>query len=133
MKKLLIIFFLILLLFGVLVVINNYSDDYNLLEDNAISVNELEQTLSSSDEDFFVYFHQTDCIYCKNTTPIINTIIDEMKIDIKVVNLQEEPIGWDKFLIDGTPTIIHYQSGEEFSRIYGQQTEGILRNFFKNN
>lgn len=149
MKKLLIILPLILLFFTIVFVIDNSNSEVllednvsvNGLEDNVpiggleddISVSELERSLSlSEDKNIFVYFYQTDCIYCKNTTPIIATLTDELGIDLKVVNLQEEPIGWEKFTVDGTPTLIHYKNGKEISRILGQETEEKFKEFFKN-
>lgn len=147
MKKLLIIFPLILLFFTIVFVIDEFnfleendissnesslsSNNSNLLEGNYVSISELEHFLSGN-KNIFVYFYQTDCIHCKNTTPTITSLTNELGIDLKVINLQEEPAGWKKFSIDGTPTIIHYKNGKESSRILGQETEEKFREFFKN-
>lgn len=131
MKRLVLITTVILTLFIILIVLNDkYNKDVEY--EKNISVEELEKGLLEK-EDYFVYFYQTDCIYCKETSPIIIPMAKEMKLDLKEVNLQDEISGWKKFNVEGTPTIIRFKDGVEVDRIHGLQSEDIFKKWFEDN
>jgi thioredoxin-like negative regulator of GroEL len=129
MKKLFILSGIIFTLFLLIILITTTNKNQETNE-KEITTEELQKEISTQKE-HFVYFYQTDCIYCKATSPIIIPMAEEMKIDLKKLNLQEDPAGWDEFHIEGTPTIIYYNNGKEVDRIFGQQTDVIFENWFK--
>lgn len=131
MKKILAIGGIIIVLFILIIVIDGMkksSEEQN----NEISTKALQKE-NSKKEDVIVYFYQTDCVYCKATSPIVIPMAEEMNIDLKKLNLQEDTKGWSEFEIEGTPTIIHFKDGQEVNRIYGQQKEEVFREWFEKN
>ena len=131
MKKLLLISLIIVALFVALFFLTKSSDSDNLYN-NSISFDQLKKSLANN-ENLLVYFYQTDCMYCKKTTPIVVPMAEKMGIDLKVFNLQEDISGWEQFDIKGTPTIVNYKNGKEFSRIHGQQSEEEFQKWFSEN
>ncbi|PFO36468.1 thiol reductase thioredoxin [Bacillus thuringiensis] len=99
---------------------------------NEIKVNELQNNLLKKDEKL-VYFYQTNCSYCKKVSPIIIPMAKELDIDMKTLNLEKEPNGWNLFNIEGTPTIIHYKNGKEIDRIEGEYKEEEFKIWFQKN
>lgn len=130
MKKMLVLFGVIISFFIVLTVIINENEDKQY--ENEITTKELEQEVLE-ENDHFVYFYQTDCIYCKETTPIVIPMANELNINLKVLNLQEDIEGWKKFGIEGTPSIVRFKNGREVDRIVGKNTEGDFREWFESN
>lgn len=126
-----IILFMVVLVIGVIALIENNNDKENAdLYQNEISLTDFKK-LSTNEEDLVVYFYQTDCIYCKQTTPIVVPLAKEMDMDLKVFNLQEKEEGWNLYKIEGTPTIIHYKNGREISRVSGQQDKETFKKWFE--
>lgn len=99
------------------------------LYQNQITPDRLAEKLANK-EDVTVYFYSPTCIYCQRTTPVLVPLAEELGIDVVKLNLLEFEDEWDTYRIEGTPTIIHFKDGEEFTRISGQQDEEGLRNFF---
>ena len=154
-KKMFMIIGVVIILFGGLYFVMDYKnkqvvennenpyDDKNLhqetidqLEDplyqNQITPDNLDQALADK-EDVTVYFYSPTCIHCQKTTPVLMPITEELNVDMKKLNLLEYDDKWNHYAIEGTPTLIHYQDGEEVDRISGQQTEESFRNFFTEN
>jgi thiol-disulfide isomerase/thioredoxin len=96
---------------------------------NIILPDELEQKLKNK-ETVTVYFYSPTCPHCKKTTPIVVPLAKQMGIDLKMFNLLEFEDGWDKYHIDGTPTLIHYEKGKEAKRIDGYHEEAVFRDWF---
>jgi thiol-disulfide isomerase/thioredoxin len=96
---------------------------------NIILPDELEQKLKNK-ETVTVYFYRPDCPHCQRTTPIVVPLAKQMGIDLKMFNLLEFEDGWDKYHIEGTPTLIHYEKGKEVKRIDGYHDEAVFRNWF---
>ncbi|MEU5512754.1 hypothetical protein, partial [Streptomyces fungicidicus] len=68
MKKMMAILFIIVFFVSILVIIENYNDKKNEnFYQNEMNVSEFNEMLKTEDE-LTVYFYQTDCMYCKNTT-----------------------------------------------------------------
>lgn len=99
---------------------------------NQILPEELSEKIESGDP-VTVYFYDPTCPHCQRTTPILVPLADELGIDVKKLNVLEFQDAWNKYGIEGTPTIIHFENGEEVARISGGQTEESLRAFFKEN
>lgn len=85
---------------------------------NQILPDELETKLENG-ETMTVYFYASDCVHCQNTTPVIVPMVEEMGLDLKKLNLLEFKDQWSKYGIDSTPTLIHFENGEEISRLVG--------------
>lgn len=99
-------------------------------ESNSMTPSELVTAIDSED-DILVYFYQTDCVYCKQAKPILDSIVGEMEIELENFNLQEYTTEWEQFKITGTPTLVHYRNGAEVSRIDGLREEEDYREWFK--
>jgi thiol-disulfide isomerase/thioredoxin len=99
------------------------------LYQNIILPDELEEKLAKK-EAVTVYFYSSICPHCQKTTPIVVPMSKEMGIDLKMFNLLEFEDGWDKYNIEGTPTIVHYVDGKEVKRIDGYRDESVFRDWF---
>ncbi|HLS20773.1 MAG TPA: thioredoxin family protein [Bacillota bacterium] len=98
------------------------------LYQNQITPDALAELLTNG-EDVTVYFYSPTCVYCRNTTPVLVPLAEELGIDLKKLNLLEFRDSWDTYGIKGTPTLIHYENGEEANRISGEQPEEVFREF----
>lgn len=130
MKKLLTLFGIIIFLFLLIFLIQDRGDKKDKLYQNQISSEELEK-LVNSNKPSYVYFYQTDCIYCKEVSPVIIPMAKEMGIELKEHNLQENPDNWEKYGIEGTPTIILFEDKKEVKRIVGAQENKVFEDWFK--
>lgn len=99
---------------------------------NKTSVDELKTNLKEG-KDQTIYFYQTSCTHCQKVSPIIVPMTKDMGIDMKVLDLEKEPDGWDEFKIEGTPTIIRYKDGKEVSRISGEKSKDTFEKWFTEN
>jgi len=79
---------------------------------------ELERRLDGG-EDLIVYFFSPVCPYCKETTPVLNQIADEVGADYRQMNVYEFAEQWTLFNISGTPTLIAFREGREVARLEG--------------
>jgi thioredoxin 1 len=151
MKKLLIIGGAIIAIFVLIIVLNNQSNKTKL-ENNAYGTNNLEQStidqlddpnyqniilpdaLSekiASGEPVTAYFFSPLCQYCKQMTPVLMPVASEMGVDIVQYNLLEFEKGWQDYLIEATPTMIHFEGGKEVSRTVGAQPKENIEAFFE--
>jgi len=101
------------------------------LYQNIITPEDLDQRLDNG-EDITVYYYSPVCVHCQRTTPVVVPITEELDIDMKKMNLLEFD-KMDYYGVEGTPTIIHYENGEEVGRIVGEQDnpEESFREFFE--
>jgi|SRR5690625_491664 len=141
-NKMLLIVSVIILLFVALYFVNNYKNKQALeigenpygkeelrqetidqlndpLYQNIIVPDELDEKLANG-EDITVYYYSPTCVHCQNTTPIVVPLVEELGIDLKKMNLLEFD-KMDYYQIEGTPTIIHYEDGEEVVRAVGSE------------
>lgn len=102
-------------------------DDENY--DNQILPRELNEKINNG-EDLTVYFYSPTCIHCQNTTPILAPLAEDMGVDMKKLNLLEFENAWGEYGIESTPTLVHYEDGEEVKRIVGSQPEENFEAFF---
>lgn len=70
-------------------------------------------------EDFLVYMFSSTCIYCKETTPQIMPIVNELGVELNQFNLLEFPEYQAKYEVEFTPTLIYFEDGVEKERIVG--------------
>lgn len=50
---------------------------------------------------------------------------------MKVIDIENLNEPWDKYNIQGTPTIIHFKDGKEVSRISGEQSKEKFKEWFE--
>ena len=154
-NKMIIIIGVILVLFIALIFINNVKNDnkttngdnpygdkalqqetIDQLDDplyqNIILPEDLDKALKNK-EDLTVYFYSPTCIHCIKSTPIVVPLVDELDIDMKKLNTLEYEGDMSDFGIEGTPTIIHYENGEEVTRFEGAAEEPEYRKYFEEN
>ena len=142
----------IVLVFGLLIGLQNYQHaqalkGYNpygsktlnaptkdLLTDknyqNIILPEDLKERIDSG-EPTTVYFFSPTCAYCKQTTPIVAPLAKDLGIDLVQYNILEFEEGWSDYKIEATPTIIHFDKGEEVTRVVGTQTKEYFEKLFK--
>src|SRR5690625_4329039 len=97
---------------------------------NIIVPDDLDAKLENK-ETVTVYYFSPTCVYCQKATPIVVPITEELGIDMVKMNLLE----FDKmnyYGLEGTPTLIHYENGEEVARVEGlpENAEEAYRAFF---
>lgn len=153
MKKLLIIGGVIIAVFVLLIVLTNMSNDKKLA-DNQYETNELRQETIDllndenyqniilpedlkaeieSGEPVTAYFFSPTCSHCRAMTPVLMPIAEEMNVDLVQYNILEFEQGWDEYNIEATPTMIHFEDGQEVSRTVGNQPEENIEAFFNDN
>ncbi|GGF15931.1 thioredoxin [Halobacillus andaensis] len=99
---------------------------------NQILPDELEEEVQSGDP-VTVYFYSPECQYCRETTPDLVPLAQDMNVDMKKMNLLEFESEWNKYSIESTPTVVHYEDGEEQDRIVGAQSMEEFESFFEEN
>ncbi|UJL47581.1 thioredoxin family protein [Virgibacillus sp. NKC19-16] len=99
------------------------------LYDNQVMPDELSETVESGEE-ATVYFYSPDCAYCQQTTPYLAPLAEDMEVDLKKFNLLEFGQESLAYGIESTPTVVHYENGEEVSRLVGQHPEEEYEAFF---
>jgi thioredoxin-like negative regulator of GroEL len=149
MKKVIIFLVIMLVLFGgvgVLTYMQNQAPEDNAyqkdtlkpetiaqLDDpnyqNIILPETLEEKLANG-EDATVYFFSPTCAFCKQTTPIVAPLTEEMGIDLVQYNLLEFEQGFNDYNISETPTIIQFKDGKEYERITGLREEAVFEQWF---
>ncbi|WP_059104211.1 thioredoxin family protein [Shouchella shacheensis] len=151
MKKLAIIGGAIVVVFIALVLINNIGQDQQLanndqydtddlqqatidqLDDpnyqNIIMPDELEEKLANG-ESATVYFFSPVCEFCRAATPELMEVAEEEDVHIDQYNVYEYDDGPHN--ITHTPTIIHFEDGEEVQREDGNLGKEGYRQFLQN-
>lgn len=150
MKKMLLIGGVVLAIFALIVVLtqmsqkeklaNNPYDTDNLdpatidqLDDenyqNIVLPDELEDQIASG-EATTVYFFSPTCQYCQQTTPVLMPVADDMDVDVLQYNLLEYDQGRQQYNVQSTPTLVHYENGEEVARWVGAQPKENIERFF---
>lgn len=92
---------------------------------NQILPDELAEKLENG-EDITVYYYDPTCPHCLEMTPVLVPLAKDMGVDVKKFNLLE----FDNDSIKSTPTLVHYEDGEEVARLEGSKPEEEIRDFF---
>lgn len=150
MKKLLIIAGIVVVVFAGIIFLTNQANNKKLA-DNPYDTEDLEQaTIDQLDDENYqnivvpaeleekiasgepttVYFFSPTCQYCQQTTPVLMPVAEDMDVDVLQYNLLEYEQGWQQYMIEATPTLIHYDNGEEVSRWVGAQPKENIEKFF---
>lgn len=150
MKKLLIIAGIVVVVFAGIIFLTNQANNEKMA-DNPYDTEDLEQaTIDQLDDENYqnivvpadleeqiasgepttVYFFSPTCQYCQQTTPVLMPVAEDMDVDVLQYNLLEYEQGWQQYMIEATPTLIHYDNGEEVSRWVGAQPKENMEQFF---
>lgn len=104
-----------------------------------ISFDELKEKLDNK-EDIIIEIVQTGCSNCTSFSPRFESVLNEYKIQAYSLNisyLSDEGAEWlDEYKVDGTPTVIFFEDGEETStlkRIVGNQSKDKIISKLKAN
>jgi thiol-disulfide isomerase/thioredoxin len=101
----------------------------NPLYQNVILPEELAEKVANG-EVTTVYFYSSICQYCRETTPRLVPLADDLGVELVQYNLQEFEEGWNEYKIDATPTVVHFENGVEAGRIVGAATDEEFEQFF---
>ena len=99
------------------------------LYQNIILPDDLNEKINDGEE-VTVYFYSPTCVYCQNTTPYLAPLAEDMDVDMKKFNLLEYGQEGVAYGIESTPTLVHFENGEEVSRLVGQYPEEEYEAFF---
>ncbi|MBU9674113.1 thioredoxin family protein [Planococcus sp. CP5-4] len=151
MKKLLIIAGVVLAIFALIVFLTNQSQDEKLADNqygtddlNPATIDQLDdenyQNIALPDdvneqiqsgEPTTVYFFSPTCQFCQQTTPVLMPVADDMDVDVLQYNLLEFEQGWSDYGLEATPTLVHYEDGQEVARWTGAQPKENIEQFFQ--
>ena len=76
------------------------------------------------------YMFSPECSHCKNMTPKLMPIAEEMDIQIDQLNVLEFDQAWNTYAVEATPTLIYFKDGAEVARLTGDAPEETIRQFF---
>ncbi|AFQ08782.1 thioredoxin [Bacillus thuringiensis] len=135
MKKMLIFGGIIIVLFAAIFAVTqmekkNASTDEKGYYSNKISLEDLNKNIEDKKEQT-IYFYQTSCVHCQKVSPIVVPLAKDLNVDMKVIDIENLNEPWDKYNIQGTPTIIHFKDGKEVSRISGEQSKEKFKEWFE--
>ncbi|GAB6438470.1 thioredoxin family protein [Bacillus luti] len=135
MKKMLIFGGIIIVLFAAIFAVTqmekkNASTDEKGYYSNKISLEDLNKNIEDKKEQT-IYFYQTSCVHCQKVSPIVVPLAKDLNVDMKVIDIENLNEPWDKYNIQGTPTIIHFKDGKEISRISGEQSKEKFKEWFE--
>jgi thioredoxin 1 len=100
------------------------------LYENQILPDQLEEKLSN-EEDLFVYFYSPECSFCREATPILVPLTEELGVKLYKYNLLEFQEGWQDYGIESTPTIVRFKKGEEEIRVVGLHDRAAYKEVFE--
>ncbi|AAS39754.1 MULTISPECIES: thioredoxin family protein [Bacillus] len=135
MKKILIFGGIIIVLFAAMFAVaqmekKNASTNEKDYYSNKISLEDLNKNIEDKKEQT-IYFYQTSCVHCQKVSPIVVPLAKDLNVDMKVIDIENLNEPWDKYNIQGTPTIIHFKDGKEVSRISGEQSKEKFKEWFE--
>ncbi|WP_100372589.1 thioredoxin family protein [Bacillus sp. FJAT-45037] len=129
MKKIIIFGGIVVTLFVLLAVVTNLQEDPHY--QNTIEPSELNESLQNG-QDVTVYYYSPTCPACQEATPRLNEITENLGVNLLQYNINEHG-GWDTYNVEFTPTIIHYENGEEVARVDSSLTNEEFTTFFEEN
>lgn len=95
-----------------------------------ISAKDFPQQVLGADGPVLVDFWGSWCIPCKQMEPVVEKIEESGRdLDVFQVNVNRNPQLRTRYQIQGVPTFILFQEGEERGRVVGAQTPGQLIRF----
>lgn len=142
----------IVLLFTGILLLNNYKNKKKLEQGNPYGTDDLKQeTIDLLDNENYqdiiipedlaekienketltVYYFSPVCGACMQATPELMAAVNEVDAEVKKMNVYEFPDEFAKYDVKGTPTLVHYEDGEEVERIYGSADKDTYAAFLK--
>ena len=99
----------------------------------SIKENEFDSEVISSDKPVLIDFWAEWCGPCKEISPILEEIADEMKDIVKIVkmNIDENPNVPNKYGIQSIPTMIIFKKGEPVSTKIGSVVKSELKTWIE--
>ena len=99
----------------------------------SIKENEFDSEVINSDKPVLIDFWAEWCGPCKEISPILEEISDEMKDTVKVVkmNIDENPNVPNKYGIQSIPTMIIFKKGEPISTKVGVVIKSELKTWIE--
>jgi thioredoxin-like negative regulator of GroEL len=97
---------------------------------NQILPEELEDKLKNK-ESITVYFYSPECPHCKETSPVIVPMTEDLGLDLPLFNLLEFEDGWQHYQITSTPTVIRFEDGKEVDRVEGRVSDEQFQSWFE--
>jgi thioredoxin 1 len=94
-----------------------------------VTDSDFEEEVINSPIPVLVDFWASWCIPSQMMMPVIERLSKEYegKIKIRKLNVDQNPITREKYMIQGCPTLIIFQEGTEKTRKVGAHSEGQLR------
>ena len=80
----------------------------------------------ASGEPVTAYFFSPECSYCIEMTPILMPIAKELNEEVVQYNLLEFRGEATSYNIESTPTLVHFENGEEAGRLVGLHPESNI-------
>lgn len=132
MKKKIIIFLSVALIFitSVAVIKRVNKPEQTTLED--ISYNTFKNKIKQEDN-FVLFIRKDGCAPCKIITPYVNQLNEYESYDVCSINLNKidnADVFQNEYNINGTPTIILFNRGQEKKRIFGLVDKDTFFNEF---
>lgn len=125
-------FFIILIIF-VAGAILYFRPDQNKVAGTA--TNSTQTTPEPRTEQYFnetasvMYFWSEECGYCQKQKIVLQELYNETELQVKSMDVGENPDYWQEYSISGTPTFIS-KTGE---KLVGYQEKENLKNFLEKN
>ena len=153
MKKLGILGAIVVVLFAAIIILTNLANQ-DKLEDNPYDRDNLKQsTIDLLDDENYqniilpealeekiatgepvvAYIFSPECPHCKQMTPTLMPIADEVGVQIDQYNVLEYEKGWDDYKVEATPTLIYFKDGKEVNRLVGDYSKDtdVIYDFLK--
>ena len=108
----------------------NASTDEKGYYSNKISLEDLNKNIEDKKNKRFTSIKPL-CVHCQKVSPIVVPLAKDLNVDMKVIDIENLNEPWDKYNIQGTPTIIHFKDGKEVSRISGEQSKDKFKEWFE--
>src|SRR5699024_3384139 len=96
---------------------------------NIFQPNDLDDGIASV-ESTTVYFFSADCVHCQRTSRVVVPLAEDNDIDLVQMNIMEFEDEKAEYDIEGTPTMVHFDNGNEVARIVGEHPEDEFQSFF---
>lgn len=150
LKKLVISGVVIIALFAVVVFLSNQSAEKKsvgnpygkaqlhaetiaLLDDknyqNITTPEKLQKDIDSGETTIAYFFHPT-CQYCQQMTPELMKVMNDVKeTNFGQFNLMEFEGGKNDYALEGWPTLMVFENGQEVERITGYHDASQIKNF----